>query len=212
MRNWKIFVGNGVVVAIFFLMLTGGCATAPPHSGFLKDYSVLKVDPEDESLLWWEKEGVDWKRYKKFMIDPVVVYLHPEAKNRQIEPDVLKELTDYFRNTVIEEVQDGYPIVDMPGPDVLRIRAAITDLIPANPVLNVVTAAGVGVPLDMGGAAMEAMFLDSMTNELLGVVVDKKVGIPVDYVEGFTKWGHAKGALDSWAELLRESLDYGKGK
>jgi len=50
-------------------MFAVGCATTPPNSGFLKDYSVLKVDPEDNSLLWWEKEGIDWKRYEKSIID-----------------------------------------------------------------------------------------------------------------------------------------------
>ena len=110
--------------------------------------------------------------------------------------------------------QDGYPVVDKPGPDVCRIRAAITDLVPANPFVNIVTTAGVGLPVDMGGASMEAMFLDSMTNELLGAVVDSKKGTPVDIniLKGFTTWGYAKGAFRDWAELLRESLDYEKEK
>ena len=37
----------------------------------------------------------------------------------------------------------------------------------------------------MGGAAMEAEFLDSVTQKPLGAVVDKKVGMPLnpeDYV------------------------------
>ena len=214
MKNRKFSLGSNLIITVVGLMFVAGCATTPPGSGFLKDYSQLQTDPDDKSLKWWEKKGVDWKRYKKLIIDPVVVYFHPDAKNRQIEPDVLKELTDYFRTVVIEEVQDSYPVVDAPGPDVLRIRAAITDLIPANPFLNVVTTAGVGVPVDMGGASMEAMFLDSTTNELLGAVVDSKKGTPVDInmLKGFTTWGYAKGAFRDWAELLKESLEYGKGK
>jgi len=215
MRNWRFCLGSGFVVMILGLMFLFACATAPPRSGFLHDYSNLKSDPEDESLLWWEKENVDWKRYKKLMIDPVVIYLHPEAQNRQIEPDVLKELTDYFRSSVIVEVQDAYPVVDKSGHDVLRIRAAITDIIPANPLINTAMILAVGLPVDMGGAAMEAEFLDSITNKPLGSVVDKKVGLPVhpvDYIQGFTKWGHAKMALDEWAELLKEALDEAHGK
>ncbi|MFH1241761.1 MAG: DUF3313 domain-containing protein [Pseudomonadota bacterium] len=211
MKRWDLGSGKGVLVMALGLLLLTACATTtPPQSGFLRDYSKLKPDPEDESLLWYEEPNVDWKRYKKLMIDQVVVFYHPEAKNRQIEPDVLKELTDYFRNVVIEKVQDAYPVVDKPGPDVLRIRAAITDLVPANPFVNVVTTAGVGVPVDMGGAAMEAEFLDSITNEPLGAVVDMKKGTPVDInmLKGFTTWGYAKGAFREWAELLRESLGY----
>lgn len=207
MKKCNVSVNRYLFLVIVALIFAAGCATAPPGSGFLKDYSQLQTDPEDESLKWWEKDGVDWQRYKKLMIDPVVVYFHPDAENRQIEPDVLKELTDYFRNAVIEEVQDTYPVVTTPGHDVLRIRAAITDLIPANPFINIITTAGACLPLDMGGASMEAMFLDSTTQELLGAVVDSKKGTPVD-INGFTTWGHAKGAFKDWAELLKESLEY----
>jgi len=141
--------------------------------------------------------------------------MKPEAKNRQIDPEALRELTEYFRNAVILEVQEAYPVVDKPGPDVLRIRAAITDLIPANPLINATMVVAVGLPVDMGGASMEAEFLDAATRKPLGAVVDKKVGIPVnpeDYVVGFTKWGHAKTACNAWARLLRESLDEVHGR
>ncbi len=201
--------------AAVFLMLPSGCANAPPQSGFLQDYAALHQDPEDKSLFWYEIPNVNWKKYPKLMIDPVVVYLHPEAKNRQIDPEALSELTEYFRNAVIEEVQDVYPVVDKPGPDVLRIRAAITDIIPANPLINTTMVLAVGLPVDMGGASMEAEFLDATTHKPLGAVVDKKVGIPVnpeDYLVGFTTWGHAKTACDAWAELLRESLDEVHGR
>jgi hypothetical protein len=196
-----------ILMVVGVLLFAAGCATTPPGSGFLEDYSKLQADPDDESLMWWEKAGVDWGRYNQLMIDPVVVYFHPKAKNRQIAPDVLKELTDYFRTVVIQEVQETYPVVDKPGPDVLRIRAAITDLIPANPFVNIVTTAGAGIPVDMGGASMEAMFIDSTTNEIIGAVVDSKKGTPVS-IKGFTTWGHAKGAFKDWAELLKESLKY----
>jgi hypothetical protein len=207
MKKGGFGLGSALVVMAIAFMFATGCATVPPGSGFLKDYSELQTDPDDESLSWWEKEGVDWKRYKRLMIDPVVVYYHPKAKNRQIEPNVLKELTDYFRTIVIEEVQDAYPVVEAPGPDVLRIRAAITDLVPANPFVNIITTAGAGVPVDVGGASMEAMFLDSTTHELLGAVVDSKKGSPLG-IKGFTTWGHAKGAFKDWAKLLKESLEY----
>ncbi len=61
---------------------------------------------------------------------------------------------------------------------------------------------------------MEAMFPNSMTNELLGAVVDSKKGTPVDInmLKGFTPWDYAKGAFRDWAKLLGESLGHEKGK
>lgn len=113
------------------------------------------------------------------------------------------------------EKPTAYPVVYQPGVGVLRIRAAITDIIPANPLLNIVTTAAVFIPLDMGGAAMEAEFLDSVSNERLAAIVDRKQGSPLsplDIIGGFTKWGHAKGAFDKWAKELREALDEAHGK
>lgn len=176
-----------------------------PKSGFLKDYSQFQADPKDKSLLWYEKKGTDWKRFKKLMIEPAVVYLHPEARNRAIQPEELEKLTAYFRETVVKEVQDQYPVVDTPGPDVLRIRAAITDVIPVKPVTNILSTAVIGIPLDMGGAAIEAEFLDSETGERLGAVVDLKLGTPLD-VSGFTPLGHARSAFRQWAKELKQAL------
>lgn len=45
------------------------------------------------------------------------------------------------------------------------------------------------------------------SSDIILAVVDSKKGTPVD-VNGFTTWGHAKGAFKDWANLLKESLEY----
>lgn len=208
-------IGKFLFPAILGLPLIAGCASTQTPSGFLGDYSALKPVPGASGVLYYEKPNVKWKGYTKLLIDPVSVFYSPGAKDRQIQPDDLKKLTDYFRGAVIEAVQAAYPVVYQPGAGVLRIRAAITDIIPANPLLNIVTTAAVFIPLDMGGAAMEAEFLDSVSNERLAAIVDRKQGSPLsplDIIGGFTKWGHAKGAFDKWAKELREALDEAHGK
>lgn len=196
-----------MAVVLLTVLLIAGCSTMKtPKSGFLEDYSEFRVDPKDKSLFWYEKEGVNWKRFRKLMIDPVVVYFHPDARNRAIDPKELKKLTGYFRETVVRELEDEYPIVNAPGPDVLRVRAAITDVIPVKPITNILTVAAIGIPLDMGGAAIEAEFLDSETGERLGAVVDMKLGTPLD-INGFTSLGHAKTAFRQWAKELKQALN-----
>lgn len=66
-----------------------------------------------------------------------MVYLHPGTKSSKIEPDKLKELADKFRMTVINELKTVYPIVDHPAADVMRIRAAITDVKTVTPAANI---------------------------------------------------------------------------
>lgn len=200
----------GAIVLLFGLIaVLSGCAGTPPNSGFLKDYSGLKEDIYgDRSLRWWEKADFNWKQYQKVMLDPVVVYYHPEAKYRQIDPEAVTKLTGYFREVVVEELADEFPVVTEPGPDVLRIRAAITEIVPANPAINIITTAAVFVPLDMGGAAIEAEFIDSVSGEVLAAMIDKKLGNPVDprFYRGFTTLGYAKGAFSAWAAELKEAL------
>ncbi|MDD5155147.1 MAG: DUF3313 domain-containing protein [Candidatus Omnitrophica bacterium] len=195
-----------VLLALPALFLTAGCSTMKtPKSGFLVDYSEFQFDSKDKSLLWYEKEGTDWKRFRKLMIDPVVVYYHPDARNRKIDPQELQKLTAYFREVVVQEVKDKYPVVDKAGPDVLRVRAAITDVIPVNVAANILSAAAIGIPLDMGGAAIEAEFLDSETGERLGAIVDMKLGTPLD-ISGFTSLGHARSAFQKWAREFKQAL------
>ena len=52
-----------LLISVTFLF---GCATTPPNSGFLSDYSKLQEDRfGDPSLKWWEKEVFNRRQYKK---------------------------------------------------------------------------------------------------------------------------------------------------
>ena len=180
-------------------------------SGFLGDYSGFRTDPDEPDIFYYEKPGVDWQRFKRLQIDPILVYYKPDAKDKPIDPNTLKKMTDYFGNALVKAVEDKYPVVSESGADVLRIRAAITELNPSNVLVNVVTSVAL-FAVDMGGAAMEAEFLDSETGERLAAIVHKRVGTPIDMVGSYSKWGHAKAAFDYWARELRKGLDASEAK
>jgi len=121
---------------------------------------------------------------------------------------------------MIDALDDVYPIVDQPGPGVLRIRCALTDLKPGKPGLNAVTTvlpiglalsftkkAVTGAHTNVGQAALEAELLDSQTNERLAAVIDRQAGKKIQVAKGITKWGHVKEAFKFWAERLRFVLD-----
>ncbi len=216
--NRRLVIVAGLIFALGLCsLLFISCASNNPTrpSGFLRDYSGMYPLPDDPSMLYYERPNVNWKKYTRLMIDPVVIYQPQGAKKKPVKPEELKKLTEQFRNDAIEAVKDAYPVVDRPGPDVMRIRTAITDLVSANPWLNLAATAAVLVPVDMGGAAMEAEFIDSLTGERLAAVVDRKGGSPLDLV-GFTgaysEWGHARAAFKAWAQLLRQALDEAHGK
>jgi Protein of unknown function (DUF3313) len=188
-----------------------GCAVqAPSATGFLGEGADLRPDKYGNSgLVWSERAGFDWTRYKRVMLDPVVIYLHVQAQGRGLSPDALKKLADEFRDIVVAELGPDYPVTSQPGADVLRIRAAIIDVVPANPALNVLTTAVAFVPMDMGGASLEAEFLDSQTGERLAAMAETKRGTPTDLKGGFTELGHARSAMKQWAVELKTALQRG---
>ena len=194
-------------LSLIFVTFLAGCATtSPPPSGFMGDYSMLRTDSSgDSSLQWWEKRGFNWQQYQKVMLDPVIIHYHPEARTKRINPEKEKRLSHYFRRAVEKELEGKYSIVTTPGPDVLRVRAAITEILPACPAINYPAMIVVLVPVDMGGAAIEAEFLDSQTNEVLAAMTDKKMGSPVK-PRGFTTMGYTRAAFDAWAKELRNAL------
>jgi hypothetical protein len=146
-----------------------------------------------------------------------VVSLNADATKREIDPAILVEMTDYYQKALLAAVKDGYEVVDQPGPDVLWVRAAITDVVASNPTANtlssivpvgmVVSAAAKATTdanMGTGEAATEIEVLDSMTKERLAAAVDRRQGGKAAF-RG--KWVDTQQAFDFWAKRFRERLD-----
>ena len=107
----------------------------------------------------------------------------------------------------------------------MRIRCAITELVPTKPLRNTLTSIvpiglaissakklATGKHASIGYATLEAELLDSMTNTRLAVAIDRKVGEKYKLKKGMTKWAHIEGAFQFWAERLRKFMDTAHGK
>ena len=205
------------IMAIF----TPGCAEKEVvHSGFIDNYPVLSPGPNEGADFVFIKEGVSFAAYNKILMDHVVFYLAKDSDYKGIQTDELNELAKLFHQAFIDELAGSYEMVKKPGPGVLRIRTALTDLVPSKPGLSGVTTIipiGLAVSLmkssaggghtGVGNASVEAEFLDSVTNERLAVAIDTRLG---DKLEGLTKWGAVKGAFEFWAKRLHVWLDNAK--
>ncbi len=214
-----------LIVFTLAILLVSGCAShkmkEAQETGFLRDYSQLKPGENEEAVLVYLKPGANFRAYDKIMIDPVEVWYSPDVEYKGIQPDQLKELTDYFHEAMVKAVSDAYPVVDQPGPGVLRLRAAITDVIPGKPVRGTLTSIlppgiviSTGVKMvkgtygSVGQTAIEVELLDSRTYERLGAAVDRRAGTKAPF-RG--EWKDAKGAFDYWAQKLRQRLDVWHG-
>jgi len=193
-------------------------------SGFLGDYSGLTPDPKNGDLLLYEKDRPALSKYNKFIFDPVTIYLLPAAQDRGIDPDDLERLAKYFHDAVTDELKKSgrYEIVDTPGPDVLVLNVAITNLEPTGRKTNVaVTGAavaasvatvpgiGLAVPrLSVGKVGIEGELLDSTSGERQVAFVTSKGGRRwFSGLRGFKKWADIEAAFRSWAKNFRERLD-----
>jgi hypothetical protein len=211
-----------ILGVVFGLLLLASCASmgkdatgdvAPTKAGFLEGYyENLCPGPEEGAKMRWLKPGVDFGQYDRVMVDSVIFYLSDESEHKGIDGNEMKELTDTFNQEIVSALKDKYPIVSEPGPDVLRIRIAITEIKQSNPGLSTVTSVipiGLGVSLVKKGATgsytgsgetgVEVMVLDSMTNEVIGAAQDERTA---GFSERFSKWGSAKEEFKFWAERL----------
>ena len=209
-----------VVLMSFSLILTIGCRSKVKQSGFLTDYPQLKEGPSGGADLVYLKEGVDFKAYDKILMNQVEFYFSEDSEYKGINADTLSKLSDAFHEAMVKALKDEYPFVSEPGPGVLRARFAITKVKSAIPVVSSITTImpiglaistvkkGVtGTHMNVGGAAMEAEFLDAQTNDRVAVVIDERTGKKYKVQDGLTKWGYTKDVFGSWAKRLRKFLD-----
>lgn len=139
--------------------------------GFLSDYSKLRHKPGSDAYSWSEP-AAQIAVYDKVMVDRIKIYLKQGAERGEIDPTTMKVLADYFHDAIIEQLRGHYQVVREPGPDVLRLRIAVTDLVPNKPEASVITLAvpfggvaeaGIGA---LGGDAGSSPFVGEASVEM----------------------------------------------
>lgn len=226
-----------VVAAITVPLLLAGCTSPQPaekaesggievkrlpagaeNAGFLSDYSELKPDPDlgGEVLSYVNPDRMkDLHRYVAMIVDPVEVYVASDADPSQLPADGVKAAVGYFEYAIRSAVSDAFPIVEEPGPLVLRLRSALVGV-------DVGDEASGEAP-DQGGAALprpiritdviaEFELVDSDSGETIAAATDKahlgeRAEISSTHFERMERFEAAREAFEGWARRLREFLD-----
>ncbi len=221
------------LVSLCIMLSSAGLAiSADKYSGFLENYPAFEPDEDRKGALIYRKAGVDLKSYTKIMIDPVEIWIAPKSKYKGIKPDDLKILADTFRQAIVDALEPTYPVVNKPGPGVLGIRIAITNvymtkkkrgLLGYTPVGLVVSTAAkaIGDNMSLQDAVIEAELLDSQTNERLGALIDQQsksgkkkpsLGKLSAVQKGKTSWAKIEKTLKFYAQRFRGRMDTEHGK
>lgn len=204
MKNRKFFLFSAVVLSV---SIVSGCASKKLKPvGFIHDYQNV-IESDDRDGLFVDKTNIDKiSSYKKIIIDPVVVVFSDDAKGLDVSEGQVRELSGFLNGELSKAFLERFEVVDAPGEGVLLLRTAITDVIPSKVYLNLhwsTTATGLGV----GGAAMEAEFVDSVSKERILAVVDSRKGKRVKYFNGLSKWKHTQDVFKQWAKMLNELVE-----
>ena len=227
-----------------------GCATSPGNSGtaggtgasggvvaseatvanvrrvgFLTGYSRLQPMPGGGGMLCWREPGTNWKQYDKILFERIQVYLKSDSL-QPVDPTDLKMLIDYFHDDLVRAMNSQAQIVNVAGPGVLRVRIALTDLVPTNQIMSVAgTAAPYGFVAEIGSGAatgkpagstpylgqtgMEVQFRDGASGKVVAECADTEIGLKyaADLNAGVA------GAAEAWANGYVDSFtqwDYAK--
>jgi hypothetical protein len=202
--------------------------------GFLTDYSRISTTAGEDGAYRYRDPTADLGSYNKLLVDRIKVWFKEDSEYKGIDPDELKMLTDYFYEAIEKAVGDAYPMVSEAGPDVLRLRIAVTDLVPNKPEASVTSlvvpflwvgeaGAGaatreVGATPFTGEATIELEALDSTSNRQLAAYIETEVGKKyqwtkgitqgvTSYLDAYSKWDYTKKAMDQWAQMMRQRLD-----
>ncbi len=182
----------------------------------------LQPGPPGGYRMRWLKPGVDFSKYHRLMLDPVVFFFAPDSEYKGMDPQELKSLADAFRRRLVDTLKKGYPIITFPAPDVARLRLAITDLRQSRPDVRGITDDGlIGFGKKnrqmrdghfwsgTGATESELVVFDSMTQDVIAAAKDRRT---VGLKEKFTKWGSAEDAIQFWAERIKMFMDKAHGR
>lgn len=193
--------------------------------GFLgHDYSKLRPDPGNGDWLIYLRTHEVLRRSNTFWVAPVRVYLLREARRRDIPPEELHKLSEYFTQAIKDQLAEGhYRLADAPGPGVMKLRFAITNVQPNGNKKNMVatgataavmyaaTPPGTGLllpRLSVGRVSIEGEMVDSESGEVEMAFMTAKSGRRFfSGLKAFEKWGDIDAAFKGWAKNFRVRLD-----
>ncbi len=230
MLRKQIKIESSVLACLIALLLAtlAGCSRKPEpvglkkmppgaqFSGFLSSYDNLKPNPAFENTLSYVKDD-DAKNVHKYfamIVEPVQIYVATNADISKMPDRGRTALAAYFQNAITRVVSDAFPVVQEPGPLVLRLRGALIGVDLAAETAPGEKAGGDALErgIDIGKVGVEMEMVDSVTGEQIVAAVDRQnlgAGAVVGS-ETFTrdeKFAAAKEAFDGWAARLRDFLD-----
>lgn len=200
--------------SLVFLLLAASIALPPAafaekeDSGFLGDYSALTEtkDSAGDTVMRYVNPKLKSGAYHAVMIDPAQYYPAP-TPTKQVSSATLEEIRTYLDKGLRQKLGTQVKVVSEPGPDVLRIRPAITAVVPQTPGLKpyqyipiafiVSSAKGRGKEAAIN---VEVEAVDSLSGERMAASVRKGAGAKLASDDAQLTLKDLKPLLDRWID------------
>jgi len=205
-----------------------GCGAAPPptvQTGPDAEVTADGLHRVDNSVMAmaWVKPDLNLQGYTKLMIEEVTVAYQKEPRattqspgssedNFALTPSEMANLKSWFHEAVVTALtrDDGWQIVDAPGPDVLLISAYLIDLVVRVPAQDMSRQRT--YTRSYGEVTLVLELQDSESEEFLARVADRRdptratdnglARVSPSFVRA-----DVQALFDYWTNPLRQSLD-----
>jgi hypothetical protein len=207
------------LVLLLAASLAAGCAGPEPKA----EWDGLVRQPHarlDAVFVRPDTEG-EIAAFRSVMLDPVSVSFARDfdpnrgtrSLSRRVNADDLiaiqEGLAALFRDVFREELAaGGYELIETPGPETLRVTAAIVDLFISAPDTAMGTTRT--YTANAGRMTLVMELRDSVTGELLARAVDRRSArdsVVWTINNRVTNTAEARRAFRTWAAALRQGLD-----
>ncbi len=212
-----------LVIVSFAALFIFGCAGGKlQHATKFTSYEDFQAGPEGGADLVWVRIGLrDPERLKaKFdQYDSVVIdHVYVLVDDSELEDDDINELTEYMVARLEDKISTTKKIVSEPSDKTLRLSIAISNVETPNPILAVTSSilpVGLGISTiakittgehtNVGGATVELLVSDSMTDKPLIASIDRRTGNK-DLGTMIDSLDDAKDAINWWVDRLGVTL------
>jgi hypothetical protein len=213
-----IVLAGGVVV--------GGCASdmaAPPSE--LSSSAQLRAGQERSGDWSFRAPDADLARYKRFIIEPAIIYPGPEADFGSASGEELRDYARIITEELRQVLGEKYPLAAQSGPDVARLSvtllgvegtvggvATVTRVIPVGLAVNAVKGVAGGSGSFTGSIEVALEAFDSQSQALVAAGIRRKTPAVFDVEATISTERTVRSAARSFAIEIRDAIDQIQGR
>ncbi len=202
----------GLIVMTGTALVLNSCSTGGRSpSGFLSNFKQLDAGyGTTDAVAAYLKPGADLKKYNSILIEPVTTVVATPG----ITMEVKEQLAAYLGAALQSQLGGKLQIATTPGPNTLRVRTALTDVISGSPAGKPVTTVHSNPQATLAGTlgsdevaafisrvSFEGEMLDSVTGERISALCDHRLGAKRE-AKATTSWAAVRSGANQGAARL----------